>query len=412
MTNIMYSDLINGKFKVLNCIYSDRYIDILICKNITDNYKYIFNCIKDKSNYEIQIKSILEYYEQNSKVLDESRGFIHFVEAHVLIIGFKYGEGQKLEYCLQNRNYTYEDIFKIIENILISIQVIKIPEELKAYAYDIDSIYIDSNDEVSFNIALIEKYSENIIYQNEQRMIGDLIEKILSVANDNNDLNKILNVIKEKCKRELYESIPELIYEIKSTFANFEKAKDTRIINKEKLQLLFKKVFKIIGVLAISVTLIYFGYKYIYVKNIETFNQDYIKKIGDISIADEFKVKSDTDKEEDLLVVKEINLEEDKNIKSDEKEINLDLYSDNDTADASTEMDKEILDNNDEIVETDGEEKYDLYVVKEGEYLYKIIRDYYGNDDFVEEIIEFNKLEEPNNLKPGDTLKLPKDTDN
>lgn len=259
----MYSDLINGKFKVLNCIYSDRYIDVLICKNIVDNYRYIFNCIKDKSNYELQIKSILEYYEQNSKVLAESREFVHFVEAHVLIIGFKYSDGQKLECCLQNRNYTYEDIFKIIENILISIQVINIPEELKAYAYDIENIYIDSNDKISFNISLSEKYSENIIYQNEQIMIGRLIEKILSAVNHNNDLNKILNVIKEKCKRELYESIPELIYEIKSTFANFEKAKDVRMINKEKLQLLFRKAFKIIGGLAVSLTLIYFTYMYL-----------------------------------------------------------------------------------------------------------------------------------------------------
>lgn len=401
MANIMYSDLINGKFKVLNCIYSDRYIDVLICKNITDNYKYVFNCIKDKSNYEIQIKSILEYYEQNSKVLAESREFVHFVEAHVLIFGFKYCDGQKLEYCLQNRKYTYEDIFKIIENILISIQVINIPEELRAYAYDIENIYIDSNDKISFNISLSEKYSENIIYQNEQIMIGCLIEKILSAVNHNNDLNKILNVIKEKCKRELYESIPELIYEIKSTFANFEKAKDIRIINKKKLHSLFKKVIKIVSFLAISVILIYFAYQYIYMKNIETLNQNYIRRIGDVNIDEEFKAKSVKDKE-NLPTTVEIDLS--KNTESEEKESNSNL---NIVSNALDEVPKR-----NEKMEMNDEKEYDVYVVKKGEHLYQIVRNYYGNSDFINEVIKFNKLEDPNYLIPGDELKLPRITDN
>lgn len=396
MTDIMYRNLINGRFKVLNCVYSDKYITILICKDIINNYKYILNCIKDKSNYEIQIKSMLEYYEQNTMIANESKDFLHFVEANVLIIGFKYNEGQKLEHYLQNSEHSHEDIFKMIENILISIQVIKIPEELKIYLYDIDNIYINSNEEVCFNIDLNKKHSEKVIYQNEQKMIGDLIEKIVTNVMDN-DLNSMLNVIKQKCKLELYESIPQLIYDVKSTFANIKEERKVHILNKEKLQKFLKRVFKILGFSVIGIVILYLGYEYIYMKNKEAFNQDYIKKIGDVSI-EEFKVKSDQDKEDGLVDIQEIDLNKNENRECD------------DVPDKLIQKVEEVVDINgtESQVETKNQSKYDEYVVKKGEHLYQIVRDYYGSDDFVKEIIEFNNLSQPNSLKPGDILKLPK----
>ena len=84
-----------------------------------------------------------------------------------------------------------------------------------------------------------------------------------------------------------------------------------------------------------------------------------------------------------------------------EEELATSMMTTKDDAEDMKEVDTK------EIEESESVVSYQEYIVKEGDNLASICRQYYGNDDQVKVVCSLNKIENPDNIQPGQKILLP-----
>lgn len=302
-----------------------------------------------------------------------------FVEQEKFYAIFKYTESPNVKerYNKKLSVTAFDDRCKILELILIQIdKLIRFPYEIVGCISEFENIKIDDNKNIhlSYNLGHISKYrgcSLNAVFEN----IRDIIYNTLPAECDA-PFNKQLHIVLDKCKNGVYNSIPELIIELRHA-EKISKTSSWLQYIKYQLSLrkpLIKKIskasvwcFLIFGVLYLAYTKLTEG---------QRGNQPSAKvTIGNISY------NGGNEDESEKTVSTE--------------------NQDNQTNPKSTE---------DIILSKGLDMEYEDYIVQYGDTIPSICDQYYKEKRYETAISTFNGIEVDAKLNPGTIIKLPNRT--
>lgn len=292
---------------------------------------------------------------------------------------FKYAEAPtiKEKFDKELNTTAFNDRCKILENILIKIDKInRISPAILACVTEPENIKIDDKKNIIFiynlkNIELYEKNSKEKINEHLHDIIFSILKQECEAG-----FNKQLHIVLYKCKKGLYNSIPEMVVDLKKA----EKVSMTSSwMGYIKYQLslrkpMIKKISQTSLTCAIALGLIYLGYSKIR-EGQAIGSASAIFSIGGINYNGNAEDESDksvsTDNEDNQATSKSIG--------------NVTLSEGLDLA-------------------------YEDYIVQYGDTIESICKDYYKDASFVKAASSFNGMTEKDSLTPGSIFKLPNRT--
>lgn len=344
-------------------------------ENTLDNLYVINEFDYDKEDLYF-FKKLFSVYSSPKKPKEFSD---FFVEKDKFYAIFKYEEAPdiKKRYNKELSTTAFDDRCKTLELILIQIDsLIKFPYEIVGCVSEFENIKIDDdkNIHLTYNLAHISKYrgcSLNAVFEN----IKDIIYNLLPAECDA-PFNKQLHIVLDKCKNGVYNSIPELIIELRHAE---EISKTSSWIQYIKYQLSLRKPL-ISRVSKISIwSLLVLGILYLsYAKLTE--GQQSSQNSPKVTIGN---ISYNAGKED----------ESEKTVSTENQ--------DNQTNPKST----------DNIILSKGlDMEYEDYIVQYGDTIPSICDQYYKEKRYETAIATFNGVEVDAKLTPGTILKLPNRT--
>ena len=344
-------------------------------ENTLDNLYVINEFDYDKADLYF-FKKLFSVYSSPKKPKEFSD---FFVEKDKFYAIFKYEEAPdiKKRYNKELSTTAFDDRCKTLELILIQIDsLIKFPYEIVGCVSEFENIKIDDdkNIHLTYNFAHISKYrgcSLNAVFEN----IKDIIYNLLPAECDA-PFNKQLHIVLDKCKNGVYNSIPELIIELRHAE---EISKTSSWIQYIKYQLSLRKPL-ISKVSKISIwSLLVLGILYLsYAKLTE--GQQSSQNSPKVTIGN---ISYNAGKED----------ESEKTVSTENQ--------DNQTNPKST----------DNIILSKGlDMEYEDYIVQYGDTIPSICDQYYKEKRYETAIATFNGVEVDAKLTPGTILKLPNRT--
>ncbi len=343
-------------------------------ENTLNNFYIINEFIYDKSDLYI-FKKIFSIYSSPKKPED----FVDFfVEEGKFYAVFKYNEATNIKerYNKNLSTTAFDDRCTMLEMILIKIDnLMKFPYDFVGCISEPENIKVDDdkNIHLTYNLKNIAKYrggNLKAVFEN----IHDIIYNLLPSECDAG-FNKQLHIVLDKCKNGVYNSIPELIIELK---------------NAEKISKASSWIT--------------------YIKFLYELKKPLIKKISRTSVAT-------------LLVAGVIYLVYSKLTEGQQSNAaaNVSIGNISYNGNAEDESDKTISTENQDnqtnsrsgenITLTQGLDiEYEDYIVQYGDTITSICEQYYKDKKYITAISTFNGLDVETKLTAGTILKLPNRT--
>ncbi|BED92569.1 MAG: LysM peptidoglycan-binding domain-containing protein [Candidatus Paraimprobicoccus trichonymphae] len=371
--------MINNYIQIAK-LFSSELIKVTVSyknKKIIDKNMYIINKIAYKKETVELFKRLRSIFFGQDKLED----FIEFFISNnnfYCIFRYKDAESINLKYDKKILTSVFEERTQILELILVKIELLKnLPKEILACITKPENIQVDLEKKIYI------KYNFQDIFKNDKNLnLDDVISKnihdiIFTIfqKESQNKYNVKMQMILDKCKNKIYESIPELIID----FKNSEKSiKNSGIVSYIKTQIflrkyLIKKYTNLAIILAVTAGLSYLVY---------------IKLNEGNKPADSIK----------LVSIGGINYTAD--IKDDSKK-NIILDGSYVSQTIDTHNIPEL------IISSDSDIDFEDHVVKQTDTLDSICDEYYGTTDYKNSVLSFNNIENQEDIKPGNILKLP-----
>lgn len=344
-------------------------------ENTSDNLYVINEFDYDKSDLYF-FKKLFFMYSSPKKPKEFSD---FFVEKEKFYAIFKYEEAPNIKkrYNKELSVTAFEDRCKTLELILIQIDsLVKFPYEIVGCVSEFENIKIDDNKSIhlAYDLSHISKYKGcnlNAVFENIKEIIYSLLP-----AECDAPFNKQLHIVLDKCKNGVYNSIPELIIELRHSE---EISKTSSWIKYLKYQLSLRKpLISKLSTTSIWVLLV-LGIFYLSYSTL-TQGQRASKNASKVTIGN----ISYTGGKED---------ESEKTVSTENQ--------DNQTNTKSS----------DDIILSEGlDMEYEDYIVQYGDTIPSICDQYYKEKKYETAISTFNGIDVDSKLTAGTILKLPNRT--
>ncbi len=323
-------------------------------------------------------KKLFYFFESKQKTKDFVDFFVYKNDFYAT---FKYTQAEniKQKYNKILNTATFEERCIILGNILIKIdQLFKLPPEILACITEPENICVDNEKKVCLTYNLKNVYKDvteakQTVFQNIHDIIFIMLQQEAEAG-----FNKSLHIVLDKCKRAVYNSIPELTIELKKA----EKLSQTSswwTYIKYQFSLRQKIITKLTQttiVLAIVIGLGYLAYSKINEgKNQLQPGAAPVVAIGDISY--------NGNKEDESA--KDVSTEKEKIAEKSKASSDIVLME-------GLDMD------------------YEDYIVQHTDTIESVCKEYYKDTSFITAVATFNGLQTNEKLVPGSILKLPNRT--
>ena len=365
-------------YTVIATKYQSEKINIYIAckgeKKLANNL-YILNEIPYESENINLFKTLFFIYSSKNKPKEFCDFFVQNDNFYSV---FKYKESPNItqKYDKELSTSHFDERCRVLEHILMKVeQVNKLPKNVAACVTELENICVDDEKNIIFNYNLknINSYPENdtkLIYKH----IHDIIFTILRQECEAG-FNKQLHIVLDKCKKNVYSSIPEMIVDLKKA-EKISKSSSWWGYIKSKFELK-KPIISKASRVALITTIVFGTFYLVYSKLSEGQKRD---------LSATFSIGN---------LIYNANTSD-----SSEKAVS----SENEDNQASTKSQGE-------TTLTKGLDiAYDDYIVQKGDTVSSICESYYNDVKFVTAVSTFNGISINENLTPGSILKLPNRT--
>ena len=365
-------------YTVIATKHQDDQMNIYIAckgeKKLSNNL-YILNEIPyEPENIEL-FKTLFSVYSSKNKPKEFCDFFVHNDNFYSV---FKYKEAPNIaqKYDKELSVSHFDERCRVLEYILMKVErVNKLPKNIAACVTEVENICVDDEKNIIFNYNLknIRKYQENdikLIYEH----IHDIIFTILRQECEAG-FNKQLHIVLDKCQKNVYSSIPEMIVELKKA-EKVSKASSWWGYIKSRIELKKPIILKVSRT-ALSTAIVVGMFYLIYSKLTEGQRQDLSAAISIGNITYNANASDNSEKA--------VSAENEDNQASAKSQGDVTLTKGLDIA-------------------------YDDYIVQSGDTVSSICESYYNDPKFVTAVSTFNGISLNENLTPGSILKLPNRT--
>ncbi len=366
-------------YVVIASLFSNKEMNILVAyqeKNTLDNL-YLLNQFPYKKDNLKTFKMLFDIFSSPNK----PKEFVNFfVEENMYYAVFKYlgCENIKQKYRKGFSAQSFEERCTILEDILIRIdKIYSLPIPIVGCLTEPQNIKITKEKEVHFhgNLQNLEIYNNStgkeLILKNIREIIFTLLEPEAQAG-----FNKPLHIVLDKCERGVYESIPEMIVELKKA----EKiSKTSSWISYFKYQIslrknLIAKLSKISLSALVVAGIFYLAYSKL-TEGQQSGSAPVLVSIGDVTYNGN------------------VSDESDKNVSPE----NIDNQT-GETAGTDITLSEGL------------DMEYEDYIVQYGDTVSSISTNYYKDSKYITAVATFNGIDVSEKLTPGTILKLPNRT--
>jgi LysM repeat protein len=360
------------KFEVKNYILESQTIHIIVVEDTNTGQRYMFNQLFETVPYIEQLMT-----EENIVNLGdythEERGFF-FSFRDTLILAFKYHDGLPLDYFLNHHKNNDEVLLNVLEQIIIS-AITRIDKTTYAtpLIFDPRNIVVMPSKTVEINYALFPESTEDPLVSSDRyfqslALIIDLVSAMISQA-----IRPEVTMICDKCTYGLYDSLSDVAYAVKELRTRERQGFLYRV--KMTLRTLRRRLLPLVK-LAFLLLVVYYGYTYIHTSILSRSSS--IQVIGNYAITQDGTAhfQQQAVPNDHLVIQKESH-----QIEMPKKpEPPKPIPSSGNTVD---------------------------YTIRAGDTLTKICLAHYGTTDYVMALAQYNALNSPNLIYPGNSLVLP-----
>jgi len=399
----MSNELFLQKYSILKVLYSGGKINCYIANKINYDSKkfFIINEITDRNIINNCIFELMS--------LKDVIGFYDFVESFSenskFYVVFFYKQYKSIKKVFETEKFAFDYRLELLKKILKELaENPDLNNILKASMLNPENIIFNENT-INFNYRIfIDGDVESI--NDENNIYNSFCKLFRFFFNDFEiEKNSKLQIIPEKCNKNLYTSLGAVIRDLESVSKAIDKDEKLKNLFNEKKKKYSSLAVKISTVLVIGI-MIFIIFKQIYENNEEATVYNDVEQIGNVDIESEsvFETESDVN----IFIENE-----------NETEVYDEFYTGNETiSESDTEnnlnevFETEYENSTEELsIEETSEEIYvdeKVYIVKKNDNLTAIVKKEYGSDKYVKEICEYNGIKNGNAIEVGQVIKLPK----
>jgi len=349
---------------------------------------YVCTCKNDEILGRLYILNILNYINKRlfaelfsccteKKMTGDMKNF--WIENNKFCAVFKYSPGEQIDLRFSKKRNTLnlQERVELLQEILIKLDSISsLPLPILSRVTRLQNLIIDSKNKfhVLYNMSNLPTYEsckESEFYYNVSNIIQAVFQRELSKRN-----NELIKIIVDKCKNKLYNSIPEMIIEIKKTIPFYIKSDNLgvfkRIYQQHKRSIL--KTISIASMVAVVVLLCVNIYPTLGNSKNKTGTTEPFT-IG------KFTYNAYISTAESNVIAASALAE------NTEKEIEVDLS-----------------------ITPETEIEFEDYIVQNDDTVESICDLFYPNKNFIKTILTFNNLNEDSELISGSILRIPNPT--
>ena len=365
-------------YTVIAAKYQSEQMNIFIAckgeKKLSNNL-YILNEIPYESENIDLFKTLFFIYSSKNKPKEFCDFFVHNDNFYSV---FKYQETSNItqKYDKELSTSHFDERCKVLEQILMKVdQINKLPKNVAACVTETENICVDDDKNIIFNYNLknIRNYKENdskTIYEHIHDIIFTLLRQECEAG-----FNKQLHIVLDKCKKNVYSSIPEMIVDLKKA-EKISKASSWWGYIKSKIELK-KPIISKFSKMALTTAIIVGVFYVVYNKLSEGQKRDLSSVISIGSLTYNGGTSDSTEKA---------------------------VSAQNEDNQASTKSQGD-------VTLTKGLDlEYEDYIVQYGDTIGSICESYYNDTKFVTAVSTFNGISVNESLTSGSILKLPNRT--
>lgn len=368
-----YTDI--SQYTIVGNLVDNKNICVYVAAKTPDTLDdlYIINRFPHTTVNENLFKGLFTYYSSDNKSKDMDN-FFASEDYFFAVFKYKSGESIKKIFAKNVTTVDYNTRCKILSEILVKIDSISsMPLSTLLCATLIQNICIDSDGDFSiiYNFSEIDSFenaNEKNLYENIAKIIEAALETELSKK-----YNHKLQIVLDKCRKQIYKSIPELIFDLEKTE---EQCKDNNL--KSYIMDYIdtnKKMIKRFSWIGGAILIVVGGASYIYSN---FFSKNPASTSSSISIGNVTYTAGTTSGNENVIS--------------------------NGGLSTSSE---EIVEIKDLTISPDADIEFEDYIVQHGDTVKSICDANYGNDSFISAIASFNNISADSELVAGSIIKLP-----
>lgn len=379
--------LLAENYKIKRVIASEQFMSVYVAERLNSEHRMpvIINEICDRSIINRCISGFSEIDKRKNAEFIEC-----FSENSRLYAIFEYTAGKNIKKYIQSEKLNISYRIILFKSVLHKfLEYYHYPGIIRTSVINHENIVVVDNS-VHFNFRIFymggdSKYTEEGVYIE----IGNLLKIVFSPAELKSE-NK-LQIIAEKCNKNIYKSVAEVIRDIEDAAGAIDKEKSlkTRMLEKKrKMHGLFMKAVAA----CMALVILYTAYDYYKKQTAQVFLHDNKDTFGSVNIKGN---TNDNDEIENIVI--EVN-DTNKLNEADDK------YS------QPEQPEPEKVDLNMQKADESGnapQGTVDVYIVSAGDTLYFICLEKYKDASYIDAVAKYNGIENSNLLYVGQTIKLP-----
>ena len=379
--------LFSKKYSLVRVLESQDGVGNYIVKKVKDEEERLFlvNELTNREHIESYIGEFLALYEEN-KLED----FIeYFSENSKLYLVFRYYEGETLPKYLGKEGLALGYRVQLMKSILHKFLDYDELYPIICYTVLAPTNIILRNNIISFN------YQLKIPPREYKKCVYEAIWQLENTLFLTHEIQKYssLNRISDKCQKEIYHSIGEVLRdleEVSKALDKDESLKNLLLAKKDKLMDRALKVFTVIIILAF----LYVLYTKYLNNELGTALYSDVEAIGTVTISEEAKEGKRINTQETIYI---------DNAKKEQSIVTPPALE----VKKETKIEKEKKEEPKEEEKTKEEELLTTYTVQKGDTLNGLCYRFYGNINFVDFVSTYNKMESKDLLHIGQEIKFP-----
>lgn len=363
------------KYEIQNKIEESENLAVYIAEDLLTRQKYIFNQIKNTSKFvnSYLLNSDLVNIEEYS---DRESGFFFSKDGN-LVICFPFENGTKLKTKLDEK-LNIEESLALLESILLeSIDQIDGVFLNSVIVFSSESIVLSNENNVYFNLILREEILElddstiNLKDKAHIEFASDIIYEFYQKSQS--EYKSEFSILYKKAKNKIFNSIEEIIFEIRELRDSIKNTKDSKSGSQIKSLGKIKKGLFFLMKLSFIILIVYF----LHAKFSE--NKVIDNEIKRFASYDIYGKKA-------VLNIKKLSFDYSVKLPA-RKEINV--------PDISRKKKKEKK-----------KQDFKLYIVKKGDTLTKISEKFFGDANHIDKIKTDNNISDKNIIHTNQILKI------
>lgn len=396
--------LFTQKYTVLKVLCSDHKINCYIAqkKNQEKDKFVLVNEICDRK--------IINQYIPQIVTLSHKRltDFVEcFTEDSKLYVVFSYTNSTNLKKELERQKMPFEFRVILIQKILQKIiEKGSFPNVLKANVLHWENILFEEN-RIDFNYRFFAEGMD----KSQKKEVFFVFETLLQHLFHQDELenNSKLHIVLEKCQKQIYHSFGEVLKDLQDVLTSMDEEKDLKTLALEKKKKLQKNITQAFMIL-VAITAGFVVYQKFAKDTKDTTVYSDVEKIGTVQLVEPDKKSEIQDNvyipKEEVSSTEQPEDEADKNTESLQEPTNNSEENKENTKVTEAKEAKEDT-AKEASPETEPKQEYKIYYVKKNDSITKIVRQEYGSDDMVQEVIRLNGIKNGSIIYRGQAIKLP-----